>query len=126
MRPTSLVSNPSFSMESDQPLSTTAESASCIKQRKKQNLKRRPDVSHFDKLPDAALIAIAALAAIMGKGVSTAWRDIRNDPDFPKPIRLSAGCTRFRVGDIRQYLAGKADASAKPKRTQRMKGKVAL
>ena len=87
---------------------------------------KRPDVSHFDKLPDAALIAIAALAAIMGKGVSTAWRDIRNDPDFPKPIRLSAGCTRFRVGDIRQYLAGKADASAKPKRTQRMKGKVAL
>lgn len=124
MRPTSLVSNPSFSMESDQPLTTTAESASHIKKRKTQDLKR-PDVSHFDKLPNAALIAINALAAVMGKGVSTAWRDIRNDPDFPKPIRLSAGCTRFRVGDIRQYLAGKADASAKPKRTQRVKGKVA-
>ena len=84
----------------------------------------RPDVSHFDKLPDAALIAIRALAAVMGKGVSTAWRDIRNDPDFPKPIRLSAGCTRFKVGDIRAYLAMKADATAKPKRSQRMKGKV--
>lgn len=86
---------------------------------------RRPDVSHFDKLPDAALIAINALAAIMGKGVSTAWRNVRNDPDFPNPIRLSAGCTRFRVGDIRHYLASKADTSAKPKRTQRVKGKVA-
>lgn len=125
MRPTSLLSNPSFSMASDQPLTTTAESASHIKQRKTQDLKR-PDVSHFDKLPDAALIAIRALAAVLGKGVSTAWRDVRNDPVFPKPIRLSAGCTRFRVGDIRQYLAGKADASAKPKRTQRVKGKVAL
>lgn len=88
--------------------------------------KRRPDVSHFDQLPDSALIAINALAVVIGKGVSTAWRDIRNDPDFPRPIRLSAGCTRFRVGDIRQYLVGKADAAANPKRTQRVKGKVAL
>lgn len=87
--------------------------------------KRRPDVSHFDDLPNAALIGINALAAVMGKGVSTVWRDIRNDPAFPTPIRLSAGCTRFRVGDIRRYLAAKAEASSKPKRTQRMKGKVA-
>jgi predicted DNA-binding transcriptional regulator AlpA len=86
---------------------------------------KRPDVSHFDKLPDAALIAIAALAAVMGKGVSTAWRDIRNDPDFPKPIRLSPGCTRFRVGDIRAYLSKKAASSHKPKRAQRVKGVAA-
>ena len=86
--------------------------------------KARPDVSHFDKLPDAALIAIRALAAVLGKGVSTAWRDVRNDPDFPKPIRLSTGCTRFKVGDIRAYLAKKASASAKPKRSQRKKGQV--
>ena len=84
----------------------------------------RPDVSHFDKLPGAALIAIRALAAVLGKGVSTAWRDVRTDPDFPKPIRLSAGCTRFKVGDIRAYLAKKVNASAKPKRSQRMKGQV--
>jgi prophage regulatory protein len=60
----------------------------------------------------------------LGKGVSTAWRDVRTDPDFPKPIRLSAGCTRFKVGDIRAYLAKKVNASAKPKRSQRMKGQV--
>jgi len=88
--------------------------------------KRRPDVSHFDDLPDAALIAIDALAAVMGKGVSTAWRNIRNDPDFPRPIRLSAGCTRFKVGDIRTYLTRKTDASARPKRRHRLKGMVAL
>ena len=87
--------------------------------------KRHPDVSHFDQLPNSALIAINALAAVMGKGISTAWRDVGNDPDFPRPIRLSAGCTRFRVGDIRKYLDSKADASATLKRTKRMKGKVA-
>lgn len=75
---------------------------------------RRPDVSHFDTLPDAALIAVKAMAAVLGKGVSTAWRDVHNDPDFPKPIRLSPGCTRFRVGDIRAYLTKKAAASQRP------------
>lgn len=86
---------------------------------------QRPDVSHFDKLPDAALIAIRPLATVLGKGVSSAWRDIKTDPDFPQPIRLSAGCTRFKVGDIRAYLAKKTSTSAKPKRTQRLKGQVA-
>jgi predicted DNA-binding transcriptional regulator AlpA len=88
--------------------------------------KLRPDVSHFDKLPDAALIAIKALAAVLGKGVSTAWRDIKSDPDFPQPIRLGAGCTRFKVGDIRAYLTKKSSASARSTSVQRPKGKVAL
>ena len=86
--------------------------------------KRLPDVSHFDALPDAALIAVKALAVVLGKGVSTAWRDVHNDPDFPKPIRLSPGCTRFRVGDVRAYLRNKTTTSATPQRTQRQKGKV--
>lgn len=85
-----------------------------------------PDVSHFDQLPDTALVPIKALAAVMGKGVSTAWRNTQNDPDFPRPIRMSAGCTRFKVGEIRAYLAMKADASARPVRKQRLKGQVAL
>ncbi len=87
---------------------------------------RRPDVSHFDALPDSALVAISALAAVTGGGVSTAWRHVRTDPDFPKPIRLSAGCTRFRVGDIRAYLAKKANESTKPKRAHRVKGEVEI
>lgn len=78
----------------------------------------RPDVSHFDQLPDAALVAVKALAVVVGKGVSSVWRDIKSDVDFPKPIRLSAGCTRFRVGDIRAYLAKKAMATVQHKRTR--------
>lgn len=85
----------------------------------------KPDISHFDSLPNAALIAINEMAAVMGKGVSSAWRDIKSDPDFPQPIRLSAGCTRFNVGDIRGYLTKKVSMSAKPMRNQRLKGQVA-
>lgn len=76
--------------------------------------KAKPDVSHFDKLPDAAMVAIKALAAVMGQGISTTWRNCQLDPDYPKPIRLSPGCTRFNVGDIRAYLAKKTNESAQP------------
>ena len=86
---------------------------------------RRVDISHFDKLPDAAMISVKALATVVAKGVSTVWRNCQQDPDFPKPIRLGPGCTRFKVGDIRVYLAMKTGASIKPKRNQRKKGQVA-
>lgn len=76
---------------------------------------RQPNVSHFDTLPNAALISIKALAAVNGQGVSTLWRHCKQDPDFPKPIRLSPGCTRFNVGDIRAYLAKKAKLPVKSK-----------
>ena len=84
-----------------------------------------PNVSHFDNLPNAALISIKALAAVNGQGVSTLWRRCKEDPDFPQPIRLSPGCTRFNVGDIRAYLAKMAGASLKTKRALRVKGQVA-
>ena len=92
---------------------------------KKRDPAPRPDISHFDDLPDAAMISIKALAAVVDKGVSTVWRNCQQDPDFPKPIRLGPGCTRFKVGDIRVYLAMKTGASIKPKRNQRLKGQVA-
>lgn len=84
-----------------------------------------PNVSHFDTLPNAALISIKALAAVNGQGVSTLWRHCKEDPEFPRPIRLSPGCTRFNVGEIRAYLAKKAAASAKPGRRARQTGEGA-
>ena len=85
----------------------------------------RVDISHFDKLPDAAMISIKALAEVVDKGVSTVWRNCKQDPDFPKPVRLGPGCTRFKVGVIRAYLTVKASAPIKPKRARRVKGQGA-
>ena len=89
-----------------------------------QSPKRTPNVSHFDTLPNAANISIKAFAAVNGQGVSTLWRHCKQDPDFPRPIRLSPGCTRFNVGEIRAYLAKKAAASrlAQPVRPRTAKG----
>ena len=92
---------------------------------KKRDSAPRPDISHFDDLPDAAMISAKALAAVVDKGVSTVWRNCQQDPDFPRPVRLGPGCTRFKVGDIRVYLAVKASAPIKPKRARRIKGQGA-
>jgi prophage regulatory protein len=45
----------------------------------------------------------------LGIGTATLWRWIKNRPDFPKPIRLSARCTVI-PGD--QLIAWR-DAQAK-------------
>lgn len=62
------------------------------------------NIKDFAQLPDEALASVKIIAALTGNGVSTVWRYAALNPDFPKPIKLSARCTRFRVGDIRAYL----------------------
>lgn len=39
-------------------------------------------------------------------GRATAWRWVQ-DGDFPKPIKLSPGCTRWKLSDIEKWEAGK-------------------
>jgi prophage regulatory protein len=49
-------------------------------------------------------------AELLGIGTATLWRWIKERPDFPQPIRLSARCTVLS-GD--QLIAWR-DAQAKP------------
>lgn len=67
------------------------------------------NISHFGNLPNDAVVSVRAIAALTGNGVSTIWRYAKN-PDFPKPVKLSVRCTRFRVGDVRAWLAGREAA----------------
>ncbi|MCB1355986.1 MAG: AlpA family phage regulatory protein [Maritimibacter sp.] len=47
-------------------------------------------------------------------GVSrpTIWKMAKADPDFPQPIKLSPGTTRWRLEDVENYEAARAAASA--------------
>lgn len=45
-------------------------------------------------LPDRAVAARYAITR------ATVWRWVTNDPDFPRPIRLSRGTTRWRTSDL--------------------------
>ena len=60
----------------------------------------------FDALPDVALIQIRPLVnyGVLPYSATTIWRKCRNG-EFPKPIKVSAGITAWRVGEIRAYLA---------------------
>ena len=63
----------------------------------------KTNVSHFDLLPDSAMVTVKAFSAVLDAGDSTVWQ-----PDFPQPYRLGSKCTRWKVGDIRAFIAGKA------------------
>ncbi len=43
----------------------------------------------------------------------TARRWVREDPTFPRPVKLSLGCTRWRLSEIEAWEALKAKAGAK-------------
>lgn len=36
---------------------------------------------------------------------ATIWRYTRSDPQFPKPIKLSPGCARWRADEVDDWLA---------------------
>jgi prophage regulatory protein len=61
--------------------------------------------THFDDLPDVALIQVRPLVdyGVLPYSATTIWRKCRNG-EFPLPIKVSAGITAWRVGDIRKYL----------------------
>lgn len=70
----------------------------------------KTDVSHFDQLPDAALVPVKTFSAVINAGDSTIWRRAKTELDFPQPIRLGTKCTRWRVSDIRAFIAARAAA----------------
>lgn len=61
--------------------------------------------SDFNRLPDEALIRLCLLISwgLIPFSPSTLWRHCRSGA-FPPPVRVSAGVTAWRVGDIRQWL----------------------
>lgn len=63
-------------------------------------------VMNFDDLPDVALIQLRLLLLyrILPYSATTIWRKCRSG-EFPCPIKVSAGITAWRVGDIRRYLS---------------------
>lgn len=64
------------------------------------------DLSHFDQLPDAALVPVRTVAALIDAGESTVWRRAKLEPSFPKPVKLGIKCTRWRVGELRRFMTG--------------------
>jgi predicted DNA-binding transcriptional regulator AlpA len=55
-------------------------------------------------LPDSGYIRISALIKIIPFSASTVWRKAKNGT-FPKPYKLSAQITAFKIEDVRAWMA---------------------
>ena len=66
----------------------------------------------FDDLPDLAMIQLRQLInyGVIPFSAATIWRKCRSG-EFPTPIKISAGITAWRVGDIREYLVSIANTT---------------
>lgn len=43
---------------------------------------------------------------------ATVWRYVARNPAFPKPIKLSPGCARWRAEEVEAWEAARADERA--------------
>jgi predicted DNA-binding transcriptional regulator AlpA len=66
----------------------------------------KSQISKFENLPDEARVSAETFSVLLDVHLNTVWRRAKNDPTFPKPIKLGNRCTRFRVGDIRNFMKG--------------------
>jgi predicted DNA-binding transcriptional regulator AlpA len=65
----------------------------------------KTDISHFDQLPNSAMVSVKVFSALISAAESTIWRRAKLEPDFPQPNKLGEKCTRFKVGNIRKLIA---------------------
>lgn len=69
----------------------------------------------LDNLPSELnrhrVMSTAASAAFCGLSVPTWRRRYREDPEFPKPVRLSARKLGWRVCDLLDWMESKREAA---------------
>lgn len=54
----------------------------------------------------------AQLSARYGVHRATPWRWAKADPSFPKPVKLSPQCSRWKLSEIEAWEANRASAAA--------------
>lgn len=62
------------------------------------------------KPPWLELISAGQGSTAAGVAESTWWEWARTIPDFPKPIRISARCTRWNKAEIEAWLESRRSA----------------
>lgn len=60
----------------------------------------------------SVLQTVDQVAARLGLSRASIWRYTRADASFPKPIKLSAGCVRWRSDEVEQWLASRPRVEA--------------
>lgn len=45
------------------------------------------------------------LSEYMGMGLSTLWKKVKTDINFPRPIKMSDNMTVFNIAEVNEYIA---------------------
>ncbi len=64
-----------------------------------------PRIAAFDHLPDDALLNVREVSALACRSVPSVWRDAKAGV-LAQPVKVGVKATRWRVVDVRNYLAG--------------------
>ncbi|GMV74877.1 MAG: hypothetical protein AMXMBFR78_18270 [Rubrivivax sp.] len=68
-----------------------------------------PQPLHAAQIADA-LLTLRTAAAVAGLSETSIYRKAKEDPTFPRLIRMGRRCTRIRAGDLAAWLASQAGA----------------
>jgi len=60
-------------------------------------------------VPVATWISPKHVAEMLDVSEATVWRWCKTLPAFPRPVKLSPGCTRFNLDQIAEYLRSVGD-----------------
>ncbi|ACR01396.1 helix-turn-helix transcriptional regulator [Thauera aminoaromatica] len=63
---------------------------------------QRPEKNHVQLLREC--LRVKGVAAFLGCGVATVWRRTKDDPTFPKPIKLSERVTVWKLSEIEAWV----------------------
>ncbi len=71
--------------------------------RRQREAKTCTILARITNAPDCTMIDAHTVAALLGRGCTSVWRDVKNEI-IPQPTRLGRS-TRWRLGDIKSHLA---------------------
>ncbi len=58
-------------------------------------------------------IADTRIAIRYGVHRTTVWRWLKSDPTFPKPVKLTPGCTRWKLSEVEIWESAKSEPAAR-------------
>lgn len=56
-------------------------------------------------------LRVPDVASFLGCGVATVWRRTKDDPTFPKPIKLSERVTVWKLSELKAWVDSRRQAA---------------
>ena len=75
-------------------------------------------------LPQKTYLSVRHVADRLDVSPNTIWRWTSSNPEFPKPVKLGPGCTRWRLREARHLAIARLAEHARTHTTLRVNGGV--